>query len=89
MRAYGSSGSYIDIYGQYSLYYENDGWNIEYRNFPVDTAIIVYSKSGQGAAVITSSIAEMNTMYGYNTMTLTSTGSIGTYTAFISFVSSS
>jgi len=89
MRAYGSSVSYVDIYGEYSLYYENHGWDIEYRNFPADTAIIVYSNGAQGASVITSSQATVQTMYGYETMTLTSTGSIGTYMAFINFVQSS
>jgi len=89
IEAFGSSISYVDIYGQYSLYYENKGWDIEVRTFPVDSAIIVYSKDNQGASVITSSRPAIQTMYGYNTMTLTSTGSIGTYTAFINFIQTS
>ena len=89
MEAYCSSTSYVDIYGEYSLYYENEGWNLEYRSFGTDTAVIVYSKTGQGASVVTSSLAEVEIMYGCNTLTLTSSGSIGTYTAFINFVMSS
>jgi len=89
MDVYGSSDSYVDIYGEYSQYYENQGWNLEYRSFFTDTALIVYSDTGQGASVVTSSRPAMETMYGYHTMTLTSTGNVGTYMAFINFVQSS
>lgn len=89
MDVYGSDTSYVDIYGEYSLYYENHGWDIEIRTFPTDSAIIVYSKGSSGASVITSSRPVIQTMYGYNTMTLTSTGSIGTYTAFMLFIQNS
>ena len=93
MEVFGSQQSYVDIYGEYSLYYENNGWTITVREFPSypdgDGAIIGYSKGTQGASVMTASTTYIENVYGYNTMTLTSTGLLSDYTSFYNFVDSS
>lgn len=93
MEVYGSETNYAEIYGQYSLYYENLGWNLEVREFLYPPsgggAVIAYSQGIQAAMVMTASTDAIQTLYGYNTLTLTSSGDLATYHAFINFIESS
>lgn len=90
MEVFGSDEDYTEIYGQYSLYYEDNGWTIRLREFPTfpngDGAIIGYTKGTQGSMVATATSDAISSLYGYNTLTLTSIGSLADYNAFINFI---
>lgn len=93
MEVFGSDVDYTEIYGQYSIYYEDNGWDIRFREFPSfpngDGAVIGYTKGTQGSMVATATSDAISSLYGYNTLTLTSIGSIAHYNSFINFIEGS
>lgn len=93
MEVYGSETDYEDIYGEYSIYYEDLGWDLEVREFLYPPsgggAIIAYSQGTQADMVMTASTDAIQDLYGYNTLTLTLSGDLATYNAFINFIESS
>jgi len=87
MKLYGSDSHYNVIETQYRTHFSS--WALIY-DVPMSSGrLLMWQNNGNAASVITQTSSNWQSMYGYQTLTLTAEGSVVDYTSFYSSVMTS